>query len=181
MTKHTNKQFITVETRNGNTLYIIIDYDKLLDEKEERYQTYFLNPVDEADLLSLLRTGRPRRLPVAAQTEKCTAGHVNMNCPLCKNDMTNCAGENYSPPSRSRHRRPMKRSRKSPAVWAASCRAADPCGWRRCAWYFKLKAESVRQRRRRPDEFDFDDDDEETDDFEDESDVPNLFDEEDDE
>ena len=46
--KHTNKQFITVETRNGHTLYIVIDYDKLLDEEEERYQTYFLNPVDDA-------------------------------------------------------------------------------------------------------------------------------------
>ena len=32
----------------------MIDYDKLLDEEEERYQTYFLNPVDEADLLALL-------------------------------------------------------------------------------------------------------------------------------
>ena len=52
--KHTNKQFITVETRNGHTLYIVIDYDKLLDEEEERYQTYFLNPVDEADLMALL-------------------------------------------------------------------------------------------------------------------------------
>ena len=33
---------------------IVIDYDKQLDEEEERYQTYFLNPVDEADLLALL-------------------------------------------------------------------------------------------------------------------------------
>ena len=56
--KHTNKQFITVETRNGHTLYIVIDYDKLLDEEEERYQTYFLNPVDEADLMALMEDGR---------------------------------------------------------------------------------------------------------------------------
>ena len=50
--EHTNKQYITIETRNGNTFYIVIDYDKQLDEEEERYQTYFLNPVDEADLLA---------------------------------------------------------------------------------------------------------------------------------
>ena len=52
--EHTNKQFITVETRNGNTFYLVIDYDKLSDEEGETYETYFLNPVDEADLLALL-------------------------------------------------------------------------------------------------------------------------------
>ena len=52
--KETNKQFITVETRSGHTLYIIIDYDKPADEDGEQYHTYFLNPVDEADLLALL-------------------------------------------------------------------------------------------------------------------------------
>ena len=51
--KHTNTQFITVETRNGHTLYIVIDYDKLLDEEEEHYQTYFLNPVDELSLIHI--------------------------------------------------------------------------------------------------------------------------------
>ena len=68
--KHTNKQFITVETRNGHTLYIIIDYDKLLDEEEERYQTYFLNPVDEADLMALLEDDSQNTPAVCSCTEK---------------------------------------------------------------------------------------------------------------
>ena len=48
----TNKQFITVETSGGNTFYIVIDYDKPVDEDGEQYHTYFLNMVDEADLLA---------------------------------------------------------------------------------------------------------------------------------
>ena len=48
--EHTNKQFITVETKGGNTFYIVIDYDKPVDEEGEQYHTYFLNTVDEADL-----------------------------------------------------------------------------------------------------------------------------------
>ena len=43
----TNKQFITVETSGGNTFYIVIDYDKPVDEGGEQYHTYFLNMVDE--------------------------------------------------------------------------------------------------------------------------------------
>ena len=52
--KYSNKQFITIETRNGETFYLVIDYDKPLDEDGERYETYFLNLVDEADLLALI-------------------------------------------------------------------------------------------------------------------------------
>ena len=33
----TNKQFITVETSGGNTFYIVIDYDKPVDEDGEQY------------------------------------------------------------------------------------------------------------------------------------------------
>ena len=52
--KATNKQFITVQTKNGNTFFIVIDYDAPINEDEEQYQTYFLNMVDESDLLALL-------------------------------------------------------------------------------------------------------------------------------
>ena len=41
--KATNKQFITVQTKSGNTFFIVIDYDAPINEDEEQYQTYFLN------------------------------------------------------------------------------------------------------------------------------------------
>lgn len=50
----TNKQFITVQTRKGETYYLIIDYDKPIDEAADIYETYFLNLVDDRDLLSVL-------------------------------------------------------------------------------------------------------------------------------
>ena len=50
--EHTNKQFITVQTSGGNTFYIVIDYDKPVDEEGEQYETYFFSVVDEADLLA---------------------------------------------------------------------------------------------------------------------------------
>lgn len=50
----TNKQFITMQTKSGNTFYLVIDYDKPIDEEAEMYETYFLNLVDERDLLALM-------------------------------------------------------------------------------------------------------------------------------
>lgn len=67
--KATNKQFITVQTKKGETYYIVIDYDKPLDEDGELYETYFLNLVDDRDLLSVLSesdyaTPEPTATPV---------------------------------------------------------------------------------------------------------------------
>ncbi len=50
----TNKQFITVQSKKGQTYFLVIDYDKPIDEENEIYETYFLNMVDNRDLLSVL-------------------------------------------------------------------------------------------------------------------------------
>lgn len=59
----TNKQFITLQSRNGNTYYLVIDYDKPIDEEAEMYETYFLNLVDERDLLALMSDEEKEEVP----------------------------------------------------------------------------------------------------------------------
>ena len=93
--KHTNKQFITVETRNGHTLYLVIDYDKPLDEDGEQYETYFLTLVDDSALLALL--AEDDTVPVCTCKDKCEAGAVNTSCEVCKNNMTECMGKEAEP------------------------------------------------------------------------------------
>lgn len=100
--KYTNKQFITVQTRNGNTMYLVIDYDKVSDADEEQYQTYFLNPVDEADLLALLDddaitalTGSgdaAEETAVCTCMDKCAVGQIDTTCPVCRTDISKCTG-----------------------------------------------------------------------------------------
>ena len=158
--KHTNKQFITVETRNGHTLYIVIDYDKLLDEEEERYQTYFLNPVDEADLMVLLEDDSQNTPVVCSCTEKCTAGKVNTNCALCKTDMTNCAGKEATPEETEQPDEPMpeKKNNLGGILILVLFLSAGGGG---ALWYFKLrKPKSSVKGGDELDEFDFDEDDE---------------------
>ena len=50
----TNKQFITVQSKAGQTYYLIIDFDQPIDKENEIYETYFLNLVDDRDLMSVL-------------------------------------------------------------------------------------------------------------------------------
>ena len=92
--KDTHKQFITVEGRDGNTFYIVIDYDSPVNDKEEQYKTYFLNKVDEADLAALVEQGEPT---TCGCTVKCHAGAVNTSCPVCSINMTECVGKEPEP------------------------------------------------------------------------------------
>ena len=85
--KHTNKQFITVQTSGGNTFYIVIDYDKPVNEEEEQYQTYFFSVVDEADLLAAMEAAG-MEVPDCACTVKCAAGGINTDCPVCAVNMS---------------------------------------------------------------------------------------------
>ena len=94
--KATNKQFLTIEDRAGNVFYLVIDYDAPVNEDEEQYKTYFLNPVDTDDLAALAEESEEK--PVACVcTERCAAGAVNMNCPVCSANMTECAGREVQP------------------------------------------------------------------------------------
>ena len=94
--KHANKQFITVQTSGGNTFYIVIDYDKPVDEDGEQYQTYFFSVVDEADLLAAMEAAG-MEVPACACTVKCAAGDINTDCPVCAVNMSECVGTKAEP------------------------------------------------------------------------------------
>ena len=80
-------QFVTVETKSGNVFYLVIDHST--------GDVYFLNLVDESDLLALLED---EGYEVECDCKvKCEAGAVNTDCPVCRTDLNECTGEEPEP------------------------------------------------------------------------------------
>lgn len=52
-----------MQTRAGEAYYMVIDYDKPIDADNDIYETYFLNLVDDRDLLSVVSADEIKATP----------------------------------------------------------------------------------------------------------------------
>lgn len=83
-----NKQFITVQSKNGNYFYLVID------RSGDTENVYFLNLVDEADLLALMDEDDTTDTAVQCTCEeKCVIGAIDTNCSVCRTDLSECTGK----------------------------------------------------------------------------------------
>lgn len=135
--KHTNKQFITVQTSGGSTFYIVIDYDKPTDEDGEQYETYFFSIVDEADLLVAMESAGVE-LPACTCKEKCVVGAINTDCPVCSINMGECAGvtpePEPEPTTEPQPEEPAKKNGAGPLILVLAIFAIGGGA----GWYFKI-------------------------------------------
>ena len=86
-----DKEFIVVQSKGGNYFYIVIDH-----AAQGENTVHFLNQVDEADLMAIIEdeNGQTQETaPTCTCTDKCEAGNVDMNCPVCAVNMSECTGK----------------------------------------------------------------------------------------
>ena len=96
-----NKEFLTVESKEGDIFYIIIDRDT-----DGEGNVYFLNLVDDTDIYAITGTEKTLEETIHEQeypddemyagictcTDKCTGRSVNAECSVCRKDYTKCEG-----------------------------------------------------------------------------------------
>lgn len=153
--KATNKQFITVQTKNGNTFYIVIDYDAPINEEEEQYKTYFLNVVDDRDLLALLDDEDANELKTCICDDKCVVGDVNTDCPVCKTNMSECTGTEPVPETPTEDEPPVTEEPKQSSNMGMIIAIVAIAGIGGAAYYyFKF----IKGKKQKDDDMDFFDD-----------------------
>lgn len=83
------KQFITVQSKNGNYFYLVID------RSGETENVYFMNLVDEADLMALIEEleGGEAEVVTCTCPDKCAVGAINTTCEICRTNMSECMGK----------------------------------------------------------------------------------------
>lgn len=89
--KEQSKQFLTVESKNGNTFYIVID------RNGDEENVYLMNLVDESDLMALIEPEKEEEPPVCTCKDKCAPGQVDTTCPVCVINLTECTGTEPEP------------------------------------------------------------------------------------
>lgn len=83
-----DKQFITLESKNGNIFYLVID------RNGDQENVYFMNLVDEADLMALIEENENgTQAPVCSCTDKCAVGAIKTDCEICRTNMSECVGK----------------------------------------------------------------------------------------
>lgn len=87
-TEQKDKQFITLQSKNGNCFYLVID------RNGETENVYFLNLVDEADLMALIEEAEDgTAVPTCSCTDKCAIGAIKTDCEICRTNMSECVGK----------------------------------------------------------------------------------------
>lgn len=69
----------------------------VIDRNGETENVYFMNLVDEADLMALMEGENGKAEPTCSCSDKCVVGAVNTNCEICRSNMSECTGKEAAP------------------------------------------------------------------------------------
>lgn len=99
-----DKQFVTVQSKNGNTFCIIID------RSGDQENVYFLNAVDEADLMALMEDEQKAAVTATCNcTTKCEIGSINADCAVCSRNKDGCIATATATPAPKEEKQPEKK------------------------------------------------------------------------